>query len=171
MRQPRRTTFPVGAVELLKQPPAYVRRWHRVLDWARESTLGDLLFISPPPPGRTAGFRGTWVYDTRDNEEALERGIFLAELDDFPIGPDRETGGTRRVSIRFHTWVVDDLGAHEPRWITTGWGMSARSATMNHRRFIREYRDDVANHVESRRLVATEMEIVFWTTAGTAVDV
>jgi hypothetical protein len=144
--------------------PEYAAKWHRVYEWAKSAPPGDLTYYFPPPPSiRTAGWRGTWVYDPQDNEEAAERGIFLAELGDIPIGPDGDHGGRRRVSIRFHTWVIDDLGAHDPRWVTTGWGMTARSASQVHRRWIREYRDDVAHHVESRRLVATEMEIVWWT--------
>jgi len=162
-RAPRRHTPTVAGPVVFKHPPAYAARWHRVSEWARSAILGDLSYVFPPSPSRVAGWRGTWVYDPRDNEEAEELGIFLAELDNFPVGPDRNRGGQRRVSIRFHTWVIDEFGAHEPRWITTGWGMSAKSATRAHRRWIREYRDDVENHVESRRLVATEMEIVFWT--------
>lgn len=165
-RTPRRNV-PAGGSVVSPRPPAYVARWNRVLDWSRDNTLGDLVYLSPPA-SRVAGWRGTWVYDIQDEEEAAERGILLSELPAVTRGPDREAGGIRRVSIRLYTWVIDDLGAFEPRWVTTGWGMSARAASDRHRRWMRDYQDAVEHGVESRKLVATAMEIVFWTAGESA---
>lgn len=160
-RAPQRPPSVPGPV-VLPRPPAYVAKWNRVLDWARESMLGDLTYLSPPN-SRTAGWRGSWVYDDRDDEEAFERGILLSEIPKIAVCPDKDFGGARRVSIRFYTWVVDDLGAFEPRWVTTGWGMSACGATRRHQRWMRYYENAVEHGVESRKLVATAMEIVWWT--------
>lgn len=161
-QRPRRPTIPAGGVVISTRTPAYVVKWHRVLAWSRESMLGDLTYLAPPD-SRVSGWRGTWVYDDRDDEEAYARGILLSELPDIVRCPDRSFGGVRRVSIRYFTWVVDELGAFEPRWITTGWGMSACGAQNRHRRWIRDYAYAINHGVESRKLVATAMEIVFWT--------
>lgn len=151
---------------LLPEPPAYVVRWHRVDEWARDNVLGDVATFESDN-ARVAGYRGTWVWDVNDDEEAYDRGIPVERFDDVPDGPGRERGGTRRVSIRLYTWVVDTKrhSCHEPQWITTGWGMTARTAAHAHGRWIDAYASAVAAGLESRRLVAVAMEIVFWTAA------
>lgn len=156
--------FVIDGVPILPTPPAYVGRWHRVDDWARDTTLGDLsLFESDN--ARVAGYRGVWVWDIRDDEEAFDRGIPVEAFGEISDGPGRDRGGTRRVSVRLYTWVVDTKrgSVHEPQWVTTGWGMTARTAAHAHGRWIDAYAHAVAAGLESRRLVATAMEIVFWT--------
>lgn len=123
------------------------------------------------PNKRIAGWRASWVMDVDNEEEAFDEGIPLEIFGDVVEGPAREVGGSRRVSIRLFTWTVNAgrRGAYEPQWITTGWGMSARAASHAHGRWIDAYADAVANGVESRRLIATAMEVVFWT-AGPTTD-
>lgn len=133
--------------------------------------LGDEDPFIPENP-RVAGWRGSWVRDLDNEEEAFERGVPIHEgIDIVPPGPDRDTGGTRRVSIRLYTWTLDERhgAAYSPQWITTGWGMSGRSATLAHYRYLRDYALAVSRGIESRKLLATALEIVFWT-AGPTTD-
>lgn len=120
---------------------------------------------------RIAGWRGVMVLDINNEEEAYERGTPVEMFGDVPIGPDRIDGGTRRVSIRLFTWVVDARreSAYAPSWITSGVGMSAAAASHAHSRYVEWYALQVARGIESRRLTATAMEIVFWT-AGSSTD-
>jgi len=147
-----------------------VTRWHRVDAWAESTVHGDVEpFFSPNR--RVAGWRGSWVLDINNEEEAFERGIPVEAFGEIPDGPGRDQGGARRVSIRLFTWTVNAgrQGAYEPQWITTGWGMSGRSAAHAHGRWVDAYADAVSHGIESRRLVATAMEIVYWT-AGPSTD-
>lgn len=152
--------------------PAYVARWHAVDDWARAAceNLGDEDVFVPTNP-RVSGWRGQWVRDIDDEEEAFERGVPIHEgIDIVPPGPKRDDGGTRRVSIRLYTWTLDERhgAAYSPQWVTTGWGMSGRAATYAHYRYLKDYATAVSRGIESRRLLATAVEIVFWTaSAGT----
>ena len=123
------------------------------------------------PNRRVAGFRGTMVRDINDEEEAYDEGVPVEHFGDIPDGPNRERGGVRRVSIRLFTWTVNAgrKGAYEPQWITTGWGMSGRAAAHAHGRWIDDYATAVSRGVASRKLIATAMEVVFWT-AGPTTD-
>lgn len=121
---------------------------------------------------RESGHRALWVRDLHDEEEAFERGIPIWKgIDIVPPGPKRAEGGVRRVSIRFYTWTLDEKygTAYEPAWVTTGWGMSAHAATMAHYRWTDDYALAVKQHRESRKLIATAIEIAFWT-AGASAD-
>lgn len=161
--------FVVDGPVISPRVPPYAARWHRVESWAESSVIGDL---TPFATGnkRVAGYRGSWVMNLHDDEEAYERGIPVDGFDDVVTGPGRDDGGHRRVSIRLYTWTINAgrEGAYEPQWITTGWGMTARSATHAHSRWIAAYADAVAHGIESRRLVATAMELVFWTASESA---
>lgn len=173
----RRDTPRVDGVVIRATVPEYARKWHRVHDWAydvvarRAGRGSDVEPAEHPRNTRIAGWRGAWVFDIDNEEEAYERGIPLEWFGDIEDGPDRDRGGTRRVSIRLFTWTVNAgrQGAYDPQWITSGWGMSARSAAHAHGRWIDAYGNAVANGVESRRLIATAMEVVFWT-AGPTTD-
>jgi hypothetical protein len=160
------TRFVSGPV-ILPHVPRYVLKWHTCNEWAREATenLGDGdPFMSENP--RVSGWRGTWVRDLENEEEAFERGVPIHKgIDVVPPGPTRDDGGTRRVSIRMHTWVLDARhgAAYDPQWITSGWGMSGRAATLAHYRYLYDYALAVSRGIESRKLLATALEIVFWT--------
>jgi len=157
--------------------PRYAVKWHRVHDWAyaavasRAGSGNDVAPAEHPRNTRIAGWRGQWVFDINNEEEAFERGVPVEWFGDIADGPARDTGGSRRVSIRLFTWVVNAgrQGAYDPQWITSGWGMSARAAAHAHGRYIDAYGDAVANGVESRRLIATAIEVVLWT-AGPTTD-
>jgi len=153
--------------------PAYTRKWHRVDEWAYDvvAARGDVTAAEHPRNTRIAGWRAMWVFDINNEEEAFERGIPVEWMGDVVTGPDRDHGGTRRISIRLFTWTVNSgrRGAYDPQWITTGWGMSARAAAHAHGRWIDSYGNAVAHGIESRRLVATAIECVFWT-AGPTTD-
>lgn len=160
---------PADGPVIKSRVPKYAVRWHRVDDWAEGNITGDLEpFISANK--RIAGHRGVWVMDINNDEEAFERGIPLEYLDELREGPNRDRGGTRRISIRFFTWTINAgrQGAYDPQWITTGWGMAARSAAHAHGRWLDGYRNALGAGIESRRLIATAMEIVFWTAAASA---
>jgi hypothetical protein len=132
--------------------------------------MGDVESVNSPNL-RVDGFRASWVMDMRNDEEAYDEGIPVESFGEVVEGPNRERGGARRVSIRLYTWTVNSgrQGAYEPQWITTGWGMSARAASHAHGRWIDAYAYAVAHGIESRRLIATAMEVVFWT-AGPTTD-
>lgn len=176
-RRPARAvpTRKVDGVVILRTAPPYVLKWHRVHQWAHDAVAAgggrDIVDAEHPRNTRIAGFRGTWVFDINNEEEAFERGVPVEWFGEVADGPDRSDGGTRRTSIRLFTWTVNHgrQGAYDPQWITTGWGMSARSAANAHGRWIDAYGNAVANGVESRRLVATAIEVVFWT-AGPTTD-
>jgi hypothetical protein len=158
---------------IIDRPPPAAAKWHRVDDWAQEATanLGDVEeYVSGMNP-RVSGWRGSWILDIDDNEEAFDKGVPLEQtIDVIPRGPGRKRGGYRRVSIRLFTWVIDTThgDAYDPQWITTGWGMTAKAATHAHYRYLESYADAVARGIESRRLLATALEIVFWTASKTA---
>jgi hypothetical protein len=158
---------------VITQAPAYVEKWHRALEWAWSvvAARGDVEPATHPRNTRIAGWRSTWVFDVHNEEEAFDKGIPVEWFGDILEGPNRELGGSRRVSVRLYTWMVNSgrQGAYDPQWITTGWGMSARAASHAHGRWIDAYGNAVAHGVESRRLIATAMEVVFWT-AGPTTD-
>lgn len=169
----RRDTPRVDGVVISRTVPEYARKWHRVDDWAYTvaAARGDVVPASHPRNTRVAGWRASWVFNVDDEEEAFDKGIPLEWFGDVIEGPKRDVGGSRRVSIRLYTWTVNAgrRGAYDPQWITTGWGMSARAASHAHGRWIDAYANAVANGVESRRLIATVIEVVFWT-AGPTTD-
>lgn len=175
----RRDTPKVDGVVIRPTVPQYARKWHRVHDWAYDVVVGraggrDVTPAEHPRNTRIAGWRGQWVFDLDNEEEAFERGTpleWFGEIDSDTGPPDRDRGGTRRVSIRLYTWTVNAgrQGAYDPQWITTGWGMSARAAAHAHGRWIDAYGNAVSNGVESRRLIAAAIEVVFWT-AGPTTD-
>lgn len=168
-----RTVRAVAGPVISPDVPHYAHRWHLCDEWARAAceNLGDEDVFVPENP-RVAGWRGQWVRDLDDEEEAFERGVPIHEgIDVVPPGPGRDQGGTRRVSIRLYTWTLDERhgAAYSPQWITTGWGMSARAATLAHYRYLKDYATAVSRGIESRKLLATAMEIVFWT-SGPSTD-
>jgi hypothetical protein len=146
--------------------PPYVIKWHAVNDWAIES-LGDLdISVAPSRDRRVEAIRGSRVRDLLDDEEAYSAGIPLESLDEqFPRGPSRAVGGTRRVMIRLFTWIPDRTGqiAYSPQWIIAGHGFSAHSASASIARYIRSYALAVSRGIESRRLIVTAMDVVWWT--------
>lgn len=149
----------------------YVRRWHAVNDWASDVLgLADEVFVTQPNP-RVAKRRAQWVRDAADNEEAYDRGRPLEDMGGFPRGPKQVDGGRRRVLVRAYTWTLDEAAGsvYEPLWITLGVGHTARQATDGAERYIRSYMFAVSRGVESRRLVVTAIEVVWWT-ASQSVD-
>jgi hypothetical protein len=171
-RRGRRPRTKVDGPIISLRPPRYVVRWHRVDDWAYTNVAarGDVESTDNPNT-RIAGWRASWVRDMRNEEEAYDEGTPVETFGDLVDGPSREVGGSRRASVRLFTWTVNAgrQGAYEPQWITTGWGMSARAAAHAHGRWIDNYADAVSRGVESRRLIATAIEVVFWT-AGPTTD-
>ncbi len=165
----------VDGVVISFVPPRYVRKWHHVHDWSYTVAIArggrDVVPAEHPRNTRIAGWRGVWVLDINNEEEAFESGVPVEAFGDILEGPGRDVGGTRRVSIRLYTWTINNgrQGAYDPQWITTGWGMSARSAAHAHGRWVDAYGNAVAHGIESRRLVATAIEVVFWT-AGPTTD-
>lgn len=143
----------------------YTARWHRVHAWATRVVIGDVE-ERPSRNPRVALMRGMWVRDIDDDDEAAELAVDLAELA-VELGPDGHEGGRRRVLIRIYTWVVDLRAGvvHDPQWITSGEGLTARAAAAAHNRYIRAYASAVAQGIESRRLGATAMEVAWWTAA------
>lgn len=153
---------------ILSRVPTYAAKWHRVHDWAYDvvgASGRDIVPAEHPRNTRIAGWRSSWVLDINNEEEAYERGAPVEAFGDIIEGPARDDGGTRRTSVRLYTWTINNgrQGAYDPQWITTGWGMSARSAAHAHGRWIDAYANAVAHGIESRRLVATAIEVVFWT--------
>lgn len=146
----------------------YTARWHRVHAWATRVVVGDV-DERPSRNPRVALVRGSWVLDMDDEDEAVRRAVELAELP-VELGPDGRAGGRRRVLVRLYTWVIDLRHgvAHDPQWITTGEGLTARASAAAHNRYLRAYAAAVTAGIESRRLGATAMEVAFWT-AGSAV--
>lgn len=150
----------------------YTARWHRVYAWAVDSL--EPMDISRPPTkyhNRIETVRGIAVDDLTDDEEAFDRGIPLEWIDIAP-GPAgqyrdkaRAGGGRRRVMIRLLSWVVDKDNpiAFSPQWIVAGHGMSALAASASLGRYIRSYALAVSKGIESRRLVVTAMDVVWWT--------
>lgn len=157
----------VGGPVISSRVPRYAVKWHVCDEWAQAAcaNLGDEdPFIAENP--RVWGWRGSWVRDLDDEEEAFLRGVPIHEgIDIIPPGPDRAHGGTRRVSIRLYTWQLDERygAAFAPQWITSGWGLSGRAATLAHYRYLNDYAQAVSRGIESRKLIATALEIVFWT--------
>ena len=161
----RADTFP-----LLPRPPAYVRQWFRVEEWATFAGLdvGWDPADAPSPRSERVERRRSMPagLDLHDDEEAERVGIELAAVS-IPPGPDQAAGGRRRVVVRLYTWVVDQAAGvvYDGQWLTSGEAMSARAAAAAHGRYIRSYADAVSKGIESRRLVATAMEILWWTTS------
>lgn len=171
----RRDTPRVDGVVIHRTVPEYARKWHRVHDWAYEAVAArggrDVEPAAHPRNTRIDGWRSAWVRDLDNEEEAYDEGTPLELFQDVEEGPNRDVGGSRRVSIRAFTWTVNAgrQGAYDPQWITIGWGMSARAATHAAGRWVDDYANAVSRGVESRRLIATAIEIVFWT-AGPTTD-
>ncbi len=69
--------------------------------------------------------------------------------------------------IRLYSWVVDKDNpiAHSPQWIIAGHGMSGLSASSALHRYVHSYAMAVSRGIESRRLIVTAMDFVFWTAA------
>jgi hypothetical protein len=168
MLRPRRNSRPDAGSLLSEQREtlAYTRRWHHVHDWAVDVVTGmdDVTPANQPHNARLTLLRGALVYDLQDDEEAYERGIDLVDLY-VPPGPRREDGGYRRVIIRVLTWIPDDYGriGYDAQWIVTGQGHTAHAATMRHRRFALAYAHAVDKGIESRRLICTGIEVLWWT--------
>ncbi len=166
--------LPRGARFILPSPPVYVHKWHRVDDWAYGVlALMDLHEFSTQRNPRLGGWRGQLVANLDDGEEAYERGIPLERAPKFLGAPSREFGGWRRVSIRAYTWERNEITDRyetllNPQWITTGWGMTARAAVVAHEEYIKDYKGALAVHRESRRLIVTAWEIVWWTASLSA---
>lgn len=148
----------------------YTHRWHHVRAWALDTIPGDISERGLSP--RVHAVRGSLVLDAKDDEEAEFLGQPLEWWGPIQLGPRGVRGagpygGRRRVVIRLLTWVQDPTtgGLYGFQWITSGQGMSARAASADHNRYIRRYRLALIAGTESRRLVATEMEIALWTAA------
>lgn len=153
-----------GASIINSRVPSYATHWHKVDDWAGDS-FGAMDVSRPPTKNpRIATLRGVLVNDILDDEEAYERAIGLESIQ-VPRGPSGAVGGRRRVMIRLFTWVPDKIGgiAYAPQWIVAGHGMSAHSAAASLARYIRSYTLAVSRGIESRRLIVTAMDIVWWT--------
>lgn len=129
----------------------------------------DELPTRQPSNDRITIRRAAMVYDLSDDEEAYNRGLGLESID-VPRGPTAEVGGRRRVIIRMLTWIPDDPGgiAYSPQWIVTGHGLTAHSASASHARYVRGYANAVARGIESRRLIVTAMELLWWTSSRDA---
>lgn len=151
--------------------PPYAVRWHRVEDWAYTAFGVMDISVAPTKNPRIEAIRGQIVADLLDDEEAYERAVPLENFDEqVPRGPSREAGGTRRVTIRLLTWIPDKIGgiAYAPQWIIAGHGMSAHAASASLARYIRSYALAVSRGIESRRLIVTAMDVVWWTANETA---
>ena len=166
--------LPGGSRPILPRPPVYVLKWHRVDDWAyRVLEPMDLYHFSTSRNPRLGGWRGQLVGNIHDAEEAHERGIPLERAPEFSGAPSVGAGGWRRVSIRAMTWEKSEITDRyqallNPQWITTGWGMSARTAALKHERYIERYQSMLDLHRESRKLIVTAWEIVYWTASQSA---
>lgn len=133
-------------------------------EWAAEVLgISDEVFVTQPNP-RIAKRRGVWVRDIDDNEEAYERGRGIEDLE-VPPGPRQDEGGRRRVLIRIYSWTVDEVAGsvYEPMWITLGVGSTARQASDHFARKVRAYSFALERGIESRKLIATAMEVTWWT--------
>ena len=166
-KRPRQKPTSVAGAYLSEQRKAtsYTRKWHAVHAWGLDIVQAmDELDAPQPANPRTTLLRGSLVYALWDEEEAYARGLDLMDLY-VPFGPRMDEGGRRRVTIRVLTWIPDDYAgiAHDPAWITTGNGMSAFVASAKHARFTRNYADAVERGIESRRLLCTAVEVLFWT--------
>lgn len=153
-----------GAPIITPRVPPYAVRWHRVDDWAIEALSSWDIKRAPTRNPRIETIRGTNVRDLTDDEEAFERGIGLEEIE-VDRGPSRDVGGKRRVMMRLLTWIPDKVGgiAYAPQWIVAGHGMSAHAASAGLARYVRSYALAVSRGIESRRLVVTAIDIVWWT--------
>jgi hypothetical protein len=167
--------LPPGGRPLLPSPPAFVRKWHRVDDWAQQVlSIMDLYHYRDRREPRISGWRGQVVVNMNDGDEAYERGIPLERSPLFLGAPKADVGGYRRVAIRAHTWEKSEVSdmfetLQNPRWITTGWAFSANAAAANHVNYVRNYGALLAKGWESRKLIVTAWEII-WFTGGPTVD-
>lgn len=143
----------------------YTARWHRFDAWASRGLPGEIANRDPRGAPRISIRRGSWVDDLLDDEEAEAKAVDLAILEFRREGPRGDFAGRRRVLIRCHTWLVDEQAGvlYDPQWITTGEGMTGRSAVAAHNRYVRAYASSVLHGIESRLLRATAMEVVWWT--------
>lgn len=150
----------------------YTARWHRIDRWAENTIMGDLSARDPRGNDRLSIRHGSWVMEEWNDEEAAERAIDLSELF-LPPGPTQAVGGVRRVAIRLYTWVIEEStrSVYNPQWITTGQGFSAASAVRQHNRYLNAYVNAVAHGVESRRLGATAMQVIWWTSPANTPNV
>lgn len=142
----------------------YVSRWHAVYDWATDVLwAADELPVTTPNP-RVMKRRGAWVADIDDNEEAYERGAPVEDMN-VPRGPKQTEGGRRRVLVRAYMWTVDEVAGsvYEPQWITMGVGSTACMASDAFARWVRRYAYAMDQGIASRRLVATAIEVTWWT--------
>lgn len=158
---------PRGVSIIAQRVPPYPAKWHAVNDWAFESldNLGFDVESKPSRNPRVEIVRGSNILDIMDDEEAYARGVPLQDLDLVPPGPSRAKGGIRRVNLRLFTWVLDRVGliAYDPQWIIGGYGFSGHSASASLARYVRSYALAVSKGIESRRLVVTAIDIVWWT--------
>lgn len=179
-RSPRRTLPAVERGPFPYQLEAlagseYTAAWHRVRDWALETVAmyGEPRELVARNP-RVAIVIGQAVEDLHDADEAEHVAIDLGLASILELGPPATVktssgravvGGRRRVIVRTFTWQVDETAGvlHSPQWITTGEGLSARAASADHNRYIRDYVEAVDEGVNSRLLSATAVEVLFWT--------
>jgi hypothetical protein len=152
----------------------YTRKWHRVRRWAEdavelagfEEVRPHVIRFAPKQNGtRVERLAVSRVRDMDDEEEAYARGLPLEVMEALIIGPGREEGGLRRVVITALTWVPDHEYeiADDAAWITIGWGMTAKQASVRAARFVRNYERALVKRVVSRELVFTAIEVKFWT--------
>jgi hypothetical protein len=159
-----------------REAEAYTERWHRVMEWAPNALDALPGFepepsISPPQNERVEHLAFSCVRDLDSSDEALEKGLPLANIDFWVLGPRESEGGRRRVTITARVWVVDreNEDCYDPSWITLGWGISAHSSSAAARRYVRDYCEALAREVVSREFVVTAIEVKFWTAShGTA---
>jgi hypothetical protein len=174
-RQGMPFVLPPGGRPLWPTPPRYVIKWHRVDDWAQQALEPmDLYHYRDRREPRISGWRGQVVVNLKDGDEAYERGIPLENSPLFLGAPTAQTGGYRRVAIRVHTWERSNVSdmfqtLQDPRWITTGWAFSANAAAAKHVRYLQTYTGLLAKGWESRKLIATAFEII-WFTGGPDTD-
>ncbi len=168
VRLPRTvSTVPVGAPRISRSPPAYVRKWHAVHDWARE--VLEPMDVTPyrfKGDRKVSGFVGSMVDSLLDIYEAGDDGK-ARPLDEIDLGPSWEVpnSGNRRVAIRAWVWEYEpDFGnLDSPTWITLGRGWSARTAHQRAKKWLKEYIEGEQKGTVSRILRFTALEVVFWT--------
>lgn len=164
-RASRRNPTSVRGLSLISPTvPKYAAKWHRVEDWALESLSLYDVTRAPSRDARIEAIRGQLVNDLSDDEEAYERAVGLEDIE-IDRGPSGAVGGKRRVMIRVLTWIPDKIGgiAYAPQWIVAGHGMSAHAASAALARYIRSYALAVSRGIESRRLIVTAIDVVWWT--------
>lgn len=165
----RRSQHVGGAASFIAEQREAIRYtdcWHQVYDWAWSvvEQLGSPEVIPTRSP-RITVLDGHEARDLFDPEEAEPLAVDLAALW-IELGPKGACTGHRRVIIRVFSWIVDENAGgalYQPQWITTGEGISAKSASAAHNRYVRAYSQAVDHGVESRLLSVTAIQVLWWT--------